>query len=279
MTWAFDRVGGQAEIGIFGVDKQQIVAFARSTNDTVPSHVEGMFAPPVFAVVPALDVIGRARRVVFDGFAFHGEHDLILHRAIEPDTTVLTEARVIGVQRRSIGTVVVTHAIMKDQRENLIAEHFQYSLAKGAFADQDCGRMAPAHGGVGAKQQFATTLVYPLDTDQTLRFAEASGDRSPYTFDADAAKALGLPGPIVHGICTMAFVSRALVDLCCGGDSRRLRRLAMRFSGLLLMEPGQTISVRLGPAASTLQAKNYVFEAVDRAGTRIVSNGWAEVAA
>ncbi|MGH9022911.1 MAG: MaoC/PaaZ C-terminal domain-containing protein, partial [Acidimicrobiia bacterium] len=50
-------------------------------------------------------------------------------------------------------------------------------------------------------------------------------------------------GIIVHGLCTMAFVGRAVVDNVGGGDPTRLCRLAVRFSRPVL--PGSRIHSRV----------------------------------
>ena len=59
---------------------------------------------------------------------------------------------------------------------------------------------------------------------------------------------MGCPAPIVHGLCTMAFASRAVVAAACGGRLARLRRLAVRFSNLLHDAAGPASRTTLWPA-------------------------------
>ncbi len=61
-----------------------------------------------------------------------------------------------------------------------------------------------------------------------VRYAGASGDFTPFHLDAELARALGLPGVILHGLYTYAQLARALVAAY-GGDPRVLPRLAARF--------------------------------------------------
>ena len=105
------------------------------------------------------------------------------------------------------------------------------------------------------------------------RYGDAARDYSPYTIDGEAARKLGLTAPIVHGMCTLALIAREVVDRLCAGDTGRLKRLGCRFSHPLFLEPGQALSVRLWPG-NELSA----FEAADRAGNLVVSNGFAQVA-
>jgi acyl dehydratase len=61
-----------------------------------------------------------------------------------------------------------------------------------------------------------------------VRYAGASGDFTPFHLDADLARAIGLPGVILHGLYTYAQLARALVDGY-GGDPRVLVSLRARF--------------------------------------------------
>ena len=65
----------------------------------------------------------------------------------------------------------------------------------------------------------------------THRYAGASGDFNPIHIDAEFAKAVGLPGPILHGLYMMGLVARANAALA-DGDPRALKRLSVQFRGM-----------------------------------------------
>jgi acyl dehydratase len=65
----------------------------------------------------------------------------------------------------------------------------------------------------------------------THRYAGASGDFNPIHIDAEFAKAVGLPGPILHGLYMMGLVARANAGLA-GGDPRALKQLSVQFRGM-----------------------------------------------
>jgi acyl dehydratase len=65
----------------------------------------------------------------------------------------------------------------------------------------------------------------------THRYAGASGDFNPIHIDPEFAKAVGLPGTILHGLYMMGLVARANAALA-GGDPRALKRLSVQFRGM-----------------------------------------------
>jgi acyl dehydratase len=66
------------------------------------------------------------------------------------------------------------------------------------------------------------------------RYAGASGDFNPIHIDPEFAKAVGLPGNILHGLYSMALVARAHTEAA--GDPRALRRLSVQFRGMGMPE-------------------------------------------
>jgi acyl dehydratase len=66
------------------------------------------------------------------------------------------------------------------------------------------------------------------------RYAGASGDFNPIHIDPEFAKAVGMPGNILHGLYSMAQVARAHTEAA--GDPRALRRLSVQFRGMGMPE-------------------------------------------
>jgi 3-hydroxybutyryl-CoA dehydratase len=65
----------------------------------------------------------------------------------------------------------------------------------------------------------------------THRYAGASGDFNPIHIDPEFAKAVGLPGTILHGLYMMGLVARANAAIG-DGDPRALKRLSVQFRGM-----------------------------------------------
>lgn len=65
----------------------------------------------------------------------------------------------------------------------------------------------------------------------THRYAGASGDFNPIHIDPEFAKAVGLPGTILHGLYMMGLVARANAAVA-DDDPRALKRLSVQFRGM-----------------------------------------------
>jgi acyl dehydratase len=106
------------------------------------------------------------------------------------------------------------------------------------------------------------------------RYAGASGDFNPIHIDPEFARAVGLPGNILHGLYGMALAARASVSAA-GGDPRALRRLSVQFRGMAVPEAEIVVSGTVreaGEGAAVLELE------AEQAGTPIIRRGEAEMA-
>ncbi|MGO3927674.1 MaoC/PaaZ C-terminal domain-containing protein [Rhodopseudomonas pseudopalustris] len=101
-----------------------------------------------------------------------------------------------------------------------------------------------------------------------------SGDYNPLHADPDIARNAGFDKPILHGLCTFGVVCRALVELCCDGDPKRLTKMQVRFSSPVY--PGETIVTEVWKES----AGQMSFRArVAERDVVVINNGLATVAA
>jgi acyl dehydratase len=282
MGFAVEKLGQWSDGPDFKVDAERTVAYARATNDPTPEHLSGEIAPPVFAVVPIWDTLAGAMAAVTPPevllLVVHGEQDMRLHQPITPGMVLSSKAAPVGIHVKPNGTTVVVKVESRDQTGTLVAEQYMTSFFRGVSDGEGAGEAAPAHKLEGAtkSQDPAGAVTQQIDTDQTYRYAEASGDHMPIHLDEEVAKSVGLPGIIIHGLCTMAFTSWAAVQEVCGGDSRRLRRLAVRFSRPVL--PGQQITTTFWDAGESDGNRVFGFETRNGEGEVVIKDGLAEVA-
>ena len=106
----------------------------------------------------------------------------------------------------------------------------------------------------------------------TVRYAGASGDFNPIHIDEEFARAVGLPGRILHGLWTMAQVARAQTEAA-GGPSH-LRRLSVQFRGMGLPEREVLVT---GTVREVADGRAIVDTVAEQDGEQIIRNAEAEL--
>ncbi|TEU00245.1 MAG: MaoC family dehydratase, partial [Candidatus Stahlbacteria bacterium] len=67
-----------------------------------------------------------------------------------------------------------------------------------------------------------------------------SGDLNPLHIDPDLARAGGQEKPILHGLCTYGFTTRAIIHSLCNGDISRFKEFKVRFTNVVY--PGESLT-------------------------------------
>jgi acyl dehydratase len=106
----------------------------------------------------------------------------------------------------------------------------------------------------------------------TVRYAGASGDFNPIHIDEEFAKAVGLPGRILHGLWTMAQVARAQTEAA--GGPEHLKRLSVQFRGM--GRPEQEVLVT-GTVREAADGRVVIDTVAEQADKQIVRNAEAEL--
>jgi acyl dehydratase len=255
--------------------------YARAYNDDNPHYFDasiagGIVAPPMFGVVVTWQAVLAA---VLDPEAgvdpvrlVHGEQDMEFVNPMRADDVITATSKIAAIESRSTGETMVVEVEARNQR----AEHVQRTLftvfIRGGIKGAPVEIRPPEP--VRGEPQFVVSQT--IDKDQTYRYAEASGDHNPIHVDVNVARMAGLPGIIVHGLCTMAFTSRVMIDKLCGGDPTRLKRLRVRFTKPVL--PGQTITTKVWREGEKTGRMLYAYETLNPDGAAVIKGGIAEVA-
>jgi acyl dehydratase len=122
---------------------------------------------------------------------------------------------------------------------------------------------------VGA--QIPEIRVTP-DKYLTARYAGASGDFNPIHIDEEFARAVGLPGRILHGLWSMAQVARAQTEA--GGGPASLKRLSVQFRGMGVPEHEVVVS---GSVREVREGRVVVDTVAEQEGKQIIRNAEAEL--
>jgi acyl dehydratase len=277
-----ELVGKKYDETTYEVTAQAIEKYARATNDENERYLGGddVVAPPVFPIVPA----GTA----FAGPLFdpelqvnflrlvHGSEEHIFHKPLRAGDKLRFATEVESIERKESGETLTLKADLHNQDDELAVTVRGVMFIRGKG-----GSKGSSGSGKPAAEEPQHEIVYEettkVDDDQTFRYAEASGDHNPIHTDENTAKMAGLPGIILHGMCSMAFAAKAAVNGVAGGDPTRIKRISVRLSKPVF--PGQELTTKLWELEGGEGVTSYGFETYNPDGDAVIKAGEVEVSA
>lgn len=277
-----EALGTKTDEFAYDVEAEKTVAYAKATNEDNPRFIDervpgGLIAPPVFNVVPAWTASGAAMSAVVPPPDFlrlvHGEQDMRFFAPVRPGDSLTSVAEIVSIEEKATGETATARITTTNQAGEKVTVQDMTIFIRGTGS----GGPKPPKEPEPDRGEPDVTAVQKVDEDQTYRYKEASGDHNPIHVDENVAKSAGLPGIINHGLCTMAFTSKAAIDNLCDSDPERLRRLKVRFSKPVL--PGQEITTKFWKTGENDGVTSYAFETINPDGIPVIKDGIAEVAA
>ena len=258
-----------------------MLAYAHATNDENSWYVDedregGIIAPAVFPVRILHYLLEQALTDpdlnVDMVMLLFGEQDLRFHHPMKPGDLITTQGNISHIEAKSSGEVFdVTGAFVRD------GETVCESTSRFFIRSRNGGKKKG-----GAKKEapklpdFLFEEPMTVRKDQTYDYAEASLDRNPIHIDDGVAEAAGLGGIILHGLCSMAFASQAVIKRAAGGDPNLLKRLKVRFARPV--KPGETTTTQAWKTGETADTLELGFRVVNQDGVVVITGGIAEVA-
>jgi len=304
--------GDDGVVGVEGtVDERRLRAFAAGVGDlSAPlfdlDSPDGIVAHPVFPVclewplvVAGPPDLGLDDAAVHAGL--HVSHEIAWRRPIRPGDALRTTGRVETLEQRSAGILAVFAFATTGDGGGPVVESRQGVLYRGSTlpAGAGAGESAAAGEGAGPRPPAGAAAASPTRPSRSLHpestepsedvggfrvdeadavvYSECSGIWNPIHTDPRAARAAGLPRPVLHGTATLARVVSALVEARLEGDPTRLTRLAVRFTAPISAGDRATISAtRLRPLPGRRRALAFTTRRAD--GTTILADGLLETA-
>ncbi len=194
---------------------------------------------PSFAVIPAFPALMRATDgagVTVDRVV-HGHQKVTVHAPIAPEGTLLTTAVVEAIYDMKRMAQVVVRTETRDTAGTHLfdTEWGILVLGEGGFG----GEAPPGREGTAPSRAADFRFEEKTSPEQALLY-RLSGDLNPLHADPDFSLVKDRFGtPILHGLCTYGYMTRAVVKGACQGDAAKIRSLTARFSKPVW--PGDTL--------------------------------------
>ncbi|HEX2196681.1 MAG TPA: MaoC/PaaZ C-terminal domain-containing protein [Actinomycetota bacterium] len=272
-----ELVGKEYPGGTFEVTADHIERYARATNDENERYLSGddVVAPPVFPVVPAFNTFMTAAMDPELGADLlrlvHAAEEHVFHAPIRAGDILTVTGVLESVEQKETGETFTVKGTEANQDGEVVAE------VRGTMFIRGSGSGSRSAAASEPQREIVYEETTKVDDDQTFRYAEASGDHNPIHLDEGTAKMAGLPGIILHGMCTMAMAAKGAVNGLAGGDPTRIARVGVRLSKPVL--PGQELTTRFWSEAEGAGTSSYGFETYNPDGIAVIKNGIVEVRA
>ncbi len=262
------------------VDPERVALYAKATNETNPRYFAQdetkLAVPPIFPVTMYIDLMIKI--VTDDSLNLdisrmvHGEQEILYHRPLKPWDNISTEVELESIDVKESGDIL--WAVFKGLSE----DETVFEMRSSMFFRKPRKRPKPRklkESDEIIEKQIVVRKQMNVTSDQSVRYAAASGDENPIHLDKDFATAVGLPDIILHGLCTLAFATQAIVDGLAEGDPTKVKKVRTRFSKPVFMNDTLTTEGWMLKKNST--SRLIGFETRNQTGETVLTLGQVEL--
>jgi (3R)-3-hydroxyacyl-CoA dehydrogenase / 3a,7a,12a-trihydroxy-5b-cholest-24-enoyl-CoA hydratase / enoyl-CoA hydratase 2 len=210
---------------------------------------KGMKVLPSFGVLPAINMVfDQAKRgITAPGLSFgldrvlHGEQYTELTRPLPTTGKLTTKAKVKDIFDKGKNALVVTEFTTYDENGDVLIKNELTTFVRGAGGWG--GERGPSADVNVPPDRAPDKVVEDKTSENQALLYRLSGDWNPLHADPSFAKAFGFQKPILHGLCSFGFATRAAAQLAPDGDPRYIKSIKARFASTVL--PGETLITEL----------------------------------
>lgn len=246
---------------------------------------EGIIAPPMLAVALTWP-FGQDASAYWDASKFpldllvrqvHYTEQIAFDRPLRPGDKLTITADLPMILPHRAGTYLIIRCTAKDERgDRVFVEHAGTLLRGVRCTDKGTTIEAPPEVPKFRTENGPLWENVSALSPVTAHLYDGCADiHNPIHTSQKFAKWVGLPGAIVHGSCTLAMALRDIVNREADGDPRRVKRLACKFTGMVL--PGTEITVCVLARLAGTASDQVFFEVRNADKRRAISDGFVEL--
>ncbi len=201
----------------------------------------------------------------------HGEQKMIFHKPVPISGTMYTTGVINSVYDKGDKGAILNFIFnAKDENGQLICEShiIIFDRSAGNFGGDRGPKTEKFEPPEGIEPDFAVEYVTSPNQAALYRL---TGDKNPLHIDPDFAKKGGFERPILHGMCTYGFATRAIVHSVCQSDPSRLKSFATRFMNVVF--PGEILIIE----GWKTDKGDYIIRTSTQDGRVVLGNAIAEV--
>jgi acyl dehydratase len=241
-------IGNKTEALAFEYTWKDVVLYALGVGATADelsfvyeNAAGGLRVLPSFCVVPAIRAFPNLGENLEWSLMLHGEHTIKLSRPIPPEGKVIQVGEVKNIFDKGKGAVYHIQITGETEDGNHLydIDWVIFYVAAGGFGGDPGPKAEPLDPPQEAEPDFS--ISYKVAENQAAIY-RLSGDLNPLHLDPEAAKRGGFDKPIIHGLCTYGFATRAIVNGPLEGNVNRLKEFKARFSDPVY--PGDTLTTQ-----------------------------------
>ncbi len=227
---------------------------------------------PTFAVVPAIEHAFACMKQASIPLAsvVHGGQAVRVRGKLPPRGTLRTHGQIVAFydMKKLAQLVLRTYSDLDDGSPVFETEWSIIVRGAGGFG----GEPAPKREEGKVPERTPDSQVEQRTLEEQALLYRLSGDTNPLHADPEVAAKAGFErGPILHGLATLGFATRALVSAACGGDADRLAFVHGQFRRPVW--PGDTLTTAIWQAE-----ERFVFQTrVKERDEVVLGNAWAKV--
>ncbi|MBO0897487.1 MaoC family dehydratase [Arthrobacter sunyaminii] len=236
-------------VGAGARDQTANLAFTTENSRGIDQSVLPTFAVLLGGSGGSMDELGDFKLSQI----LHGGQTVTLHRRLAPAGTVIPRSFMSGAWDKGKNAVVelTTHLLDADTRV-LTATSVTSMIIRG---EGGFGSEPAPHDGWELPDRPADLVdVQRTSPDQALLY-RLNGDRNPLHSDPAMAAMIGFEKPILHGLCTMGFAGRALLEGALGSDVDAFGSLSVRFAAPVIPGDELTTSMWMTETGAVFQTR------------------------
>uniref|UniRef100_A0A915HVM3 Peroxisomal multifunctional enzyme type 2 n=1 Tax=Romanomermis culicivorax TaxID=13658 RepID=A0A915HVM3_ROMCU len=230
------------------------ILYAISIGATVDKHLHVLYENhdnftvfPLFAVVPCSSISKQLIDLTIPNInldftkLLHGEQYFEFKKTFKSSGCLTTHYKLADVLDKGDSAILLLNVEITDENNETLAVG-QYSLffrGTGNFGGQRESKLEIKTAQVPRDRKPDFVVEEKTDKNQAALYRQTGGDYNPIHIDPALAQFSGFSKPILHGLCTLGYAARHLLDTFSPNDYSQLKTLKVRFTKPVL--PGQTL--------------------------------------